>query len=321
MFDVDFHILNQKATPAIYADTLAARPAAGFVGRLFVATDSPYGVFRDTGSAWVQVASNGTGGPGSTGVNGLNGTTNIGLGGTLINDTTIQGYFDLNIANLKNISLSTINFGGTTGIKLENSRYYSVVNDGITIYETYFFQLNRRFYTTFSGGEFGLNLDDSTGKFAIGDYGNQRKYNAFVVNDDTGEFFINTSYNQVNNNEKDLFYAYNGSAGSRFVKLGDFQAFANNISLVVDDAGYRIYTTGTNATKGFDLDFNNEIYTFGGGDYKIICDALNTAVELSTKNVVFTNINLEDNFKVVPTTKSLLVTLNGTKYAINLYQI
>jgi hypothetical protein len=90
MFEVDFKILNQKATPAIYADVTAAIPSPGFVGRLFVATDSPYGVFRDTGTAWVQVASVGGGGGGSTGVNGLNGTTNIGLGGTLANNTIIQ---------------------------------------------------------------------------------------------------------------------------------------------------------------------------------------------------------------------------------------
>ena len=59
MFEVDFHILNQKATPAIYADTLANRPAASFAGRLFVDTASPYGIYRDTGTAWVQIAGSG----------------------------------------------------------------------------------------------------------------------------------------------------------------------------------------------------------------------------------------------------------------------
>ena len=59
---VDYDILNQKQTPAFYASSLATRPAFGFPGRIFIDTDTPSsGIYRDTGSAWVQVADPGAG--------------------------------------------------------------------------------------------------------------------------------------------------------------------------------------------------------------------------------------------------------------------
>jgi len=334
MFEVDFHILNQKATPAIYADTLANRPTFGFAGRLFVATDSPYGVFRDTGSAWVQVASNGGGGGSSTGINGLNGTTNIGLGGSLLNDTVILGGIggnDLKFGDVASDRIGTLSFysivwdfknnnsdkissiyanGTSLEIKYDNIATGSI-SSSITFFED-------KITSYFNGSNYGITLDDSIGKFALGDFDNQRKYNAFVVNDDTNEFYINTTFNQINNNEKDLFFASNGSTGVRFVKLGDFQAFNNNISLVVDDANYVIYTTGTNSTKGLNLDFNNEVYIFADTNAKITCDAVNQFIELSTNNL---NINgiVTSSTAIQPIPAIFLnVTINGTPYKINL---
>lgn len=62
---VNFEVLNQLNTPTLYADTLVNRPAAAIVGRIFFRTDSPYGVYRDTGSSWDLVAS-----PDTTGITG-----------------------------------------------------------------------------------------------------------------------------------------------------------------------------------------------------------------------------------------------------------
>jgi hypothetical protein len=62
MITLDLSILNQKGTPMFYSDTLAARPAFGIAGRIFIAIDSPYGIFRDTGTAWDQIAGSGGGG-------------------------------------------------------------------------------------------------------------------------------------------------------------------------------------------------------------------------------------------------------------------
>ena len=62
---VHFEVLNQLNTPTLYADTLALRPAPAIVGRIFFRTDSPYGIYRDTGTAWDLVAS-----PDTTGISG-----------------------------------------------------------------------------------------------------------------------------------------------------------------------------------------------------------------------------------------------------------
>ena len=56
MIVLDLSILNQKGTPMFNSDTLANRPAAGIVGRIFIAIDSPFGIYRDTGSAWDQIS-------------------------------------------------------------------------------------------------------------------------------------------------------------------------------------------------------------------------------------------------------------------------
>jgi hypothetical protein len=54
-----------------YSDTLALRPAFGIAGRIFIDIASPYGIYRDTGTAWQQIAV------------GSAGTGTIGGGGTL----------------------------------------------------------------------------------------------------------------------------------------------------------------------------------------------------------------------------------------------
>lgn len=68
MPNINLSILNQKGTPAFFADTLANRPAPSFVGRIFVSTDT-LDLYRDTGSAWVLLS------PSSTGTIGGSGTT------------------------------------------------------------------------------------------------------------------------------------------------------------------------------------------------------------------------------------------------------
>jgi len=56
-FKVNFSVNNQLATPSIHAAALANRPAAGQPGRVFIDTDNPStGIYRDTGTAWVQIA-------------------------------------------------------------------------------------------------------------------------------------------------------------------------------------------------------------------------------------------------------------------------
>jgi hypothetical protein len=63
------------------SDLTANRPAAGIVGRIFIAIDSPYGIFRDTGTAWDQISSVGGGATIYTGDGTLTGTRTISSGG------------------------------------------------------------------------------------------------------------------------------------------------------------------------------------------------------------------------------------------------
>jgi len=57
---VHFEVLNQLGTPMMHSATLANRPAAGITGRIFFRTDSPYGIYRDTGSVWDQISGTST---------------------------------------------------------------------------------------------------------------------------------------------------------------------------------------------------------------------------------------------------------------------
>ena len=60
MPQIDLSILNQRQTPAFYADIFANRPAAGFVGRIFVSTDT-FAFYRDNGTGWDLIGGPGTG--------------------------------------------------------------------------------------------------------------------------------------------------------------------------------------------------------------------------------------------------------------------
>ena len=70
MIQPAFEILNQRGTPMFFSDVLANRPTFGIIGRIFIATDSPYGLFRDTGTSWVQIAGSGGGGISGSGAAG-----------------------------------------------------------------------------------------------------------------------------------------------------------------------------------------------------------------------------------------------------------
>jgi hypothetical protein len=69
MPNIDLSILNQRQTPAFYADTLANRPAAGFIGRIFVSTNT-YAFYRDNGTSWDLIGGPGTGTITGSGANG-----------------------------------------------------------------------------------------------------------------------------------------------------------------------------------------------------------------------------------------------------------
>lgn len=56
--NADFHILNQGGAPAIYENEYGLIPSAGYVGRLFVATDTKL-LYRDNGASWDLIGGGG----------------------------------------------------------------------------------------------------------------------------------------------------------------------------------------------------------------------------------------------------------------------
>jgi hypothetical protein len=125
--EVKYEILNQRQTPAFYASSLATRPAFGFAGRMFIDSDSPStGIYRDTGSAWVQVADQGAGTTGTlqnvttngnTSNTGISVTANgIGIG------TTIPASNRLDIHSASGLQ-GTFNGTGVTnaGLQLQSA--------------------------------------------------------------------------------------------------------------------------------------------------------------------------------------------------------
>jgi len=83
MIQPAFEILNQRGTPMFFSDVYANIPTAGVVGRIFIRTDSPYGIYRDNGSSWDQIAGSGGGGGNTiyTGDDSLTGDRTISLAG------------------------------------------------------------------------------------------------------------------------------------------------------------------------------------------------------------------------------------------------
>jgi hypothetical protein len=59
-------VINYGGLPSGGSGLLAARPAAGVVGRIYIASDSAL-LYRDTGSAWVTIGGSGPSGSGAVG--------------------------------------------------------------------------------------------------------------------------------------------------------------------------------------------------------------------------------------------------------------
>jgi len=98
MPNIDLSILNQRQTPAFYADVFANRPAAGFVGRIFVSTNT-FAFYRDNGTGWDLIGGPGTGTVTGTGANGQvtfwNGASTITGSNDLFWDAA-NGHFGVN---------------------------------------------------------------------------------------------------------------------------------------------------------------------------------------------------------------------------------
>jgi len=118
--EVKYEILNQSQTPAFFADIFANRPAAGFIGRIFISTDTLV-FYRDTGTTWLLVGGTGSGTITGTGTNGQ---ISFWTG-----SASISGNNNLQWNSTNNfLSTPTLNLGGAT----YNASYaLNVIGDSI----------------------------------------------------------------------------------------------------------------------------------------------------------------------------------------------
>ncbi len=280
--DIKLEVLNQRQTPALYASALANRPAFGFAGRIFIDSDSPStGIYRDTGSAWVQVADSGAGTTGTLQQVTTNGNTTaqgiavsangIGIG------TTIPASNRLDIHSATGLQIS-INGTGTTnaGFQLQNAGvakwrirnfYNSAANDFSIYDETN--ALNR--FIIGSTGYGGINIADTTG--AIGGFfiNNNQPYLQLVVGDasnttnNAGIYFRGTTLNGISSasGSRFAFFGAGGGLSERWTTFANGN-FAINTST---DTGEKfqvigsVYfnTAGTNGLKLSGYQVNNFI--------------------------------------------------------------
>jgi len=137
MITLDLSILNQKGTPMFYSDTLALRPNFGIAGRIFIDIASPYGIYRDTGTAWQQIAVGSAGAGTITGGGTINTLAMFTPTGTAVGDSKItQSGSNITIdANVfvtnGNINLPGNNTVGGTTYKIQQ---VMATNDGWSIY-------------------------------------------------------------------------------------------------------------------------------------------------------------------------------------------
>jgi hypothetical protein len=134
---VHFEVLNQLGTPMMYSSSLALQPAAGIQGRIFFRTDSPYGIYRDNGTSWDQIAGSGVGLSGSgtaTQIAYFSAATTLASSANLFWDNT-NARLGVNTStpsasfNVLGNAIATNTLTGITGTSISALTYSSFTND------------------------------------------------------------------------------------------------------------------------------------------------------------------------------------------------
>ena len=244
-------VANINGTPAAISGVFANRPASAnqAEGTLYFSTDT-LNIYQVVSGAWVNYAGGGGGGT-STGVNGLNGTTDIGLGGTLINDTVINvENWNFSLCNSLSQSIIFCN-GSVIDLKASNTTELYLTTNNII---------------TGNSGEYkGLSLDFNSVEYSIGDFNNSNNGTCLKILD--GSTLIGTFFQSGN---KGL--AIDG--GNKHYYLGDLLNYDNGTTFFVNDDLKQISTYSNSGIKGLMLDFNTDVYRFGnyGGYAYLECD-------------------------------------------------
>lgn len=196
----------------------------------------------------------------SAGVNGLNGTTNIGLGGTLLNATTIDANgYDFYFNNINNYYLSRGDFG------LKITQYNTVTIGEILANNQCNFTVDPSNLVIYSGNQgtiSGLKLDFSNNTYELGD----------IPNGQGLEIYVNT----------------------RNYTLGDYLDTYNGTRIIVNDIQEKIFTQHGGQTKGLYLDFANNQYYIGDTNYFVKVDTSIPETTISTLSGTGTEMVVAD---------------------------
>lgn len=246
MPNIDLSILNQRQTPAFYADVFANRPAAGFVGRIFVSTDT-YAFYRDNGTGWDLIGGPGTGtvtGSGAAGqVAFWSGSSLISGENNLWWDST-NNHFGIN-TNTPGTALDVHHDQSTVGILNQtvatNDTRIAFQNSGVAKWRV--------------GNFYNLGSND----YAVNDA--VLNINRFTIKSSSGQTFVGDE-----TTSSGLFVVNNSSGDAHIVALG---ATAPSI---------RVRNAGVGATLQFGLGLatttNNFIQGATGGEFCIFNDSL-----------------------------------------------
>jgi hypothetical protein len=295
MPNIDLSILNQRQTPAFYASSLATRPSFGFAGRIFIDTDSPStGLYRDTGSAWVQIADPGAGTTGTLQQVTTNGNTtsqgiNITAGGLSSNIVTIAA----------NGLGSTANYIGQTMATNDNWKIYgtgSTIDQGELVFEV---------------GDNGVPIASNGQRFRFsydGFAGGSSK-DVFIVDYNSSNFNTNLIVSSGNNLgvgvsvPSGLIHADGGASAARMIIDAD-NGVARIFSFRTDNLprwALRVDGTETGSNVGGDFSIRRYDDTGAFVDAPL---SINRSTGQSTfsKKVVIENNAGDQNLQIVSTT-------------------
>jgi hypothetical protein len=297
MPNIDLSILNQRQTPAFYASSLATRPAFGFAGRIFIDTDSPStGLYRDTGSAWVQIADPGAGTTGTLQQVTTNGNT------TTQGITITAGGLSSNIVTIAANGLSsTANYIGQA---MANNDNWKIFGTGPTTdLGEMVFQVgdNGSSYASGNGERFRFSYDVTGGTGSAKD--------VFIVDYDSSNFNTNLIVSSGNNLgvgvsvPSGLIHADGGASVARMIIDAD-NGIARIFSFRTDNLprwAFRVDGTETGSNVGGDFSIRRYDDTGAFVDAPLLITR-STGQSTFSKKVVIENNAGDQNLQIVSTT-------------------
>jgi len=301
MPQIDLSILNQRQTPAFYADVFANRPAAGFVGRIFVSTDT-FAFYRDNGTGWDLI-----GGPGTGTITGT-GTANtftIFTGASTIGNSS----YLTQAANAINVASADINLPANNTVGGTNYGIYQVMatNDYWKIYGN---------TQSTDAGELVFEIGDNPGssslerfRFAVNDGVSSTDKDLLTVDFDESIYntnlIVSSGYNLGVGVSvpSGLIHADGGASAARMIIDAD-NGIARIFSFRTDNLprwALRVDGTETGSNVGGDFTIRRYDDTGAFVDAPLLITR-STGQSTFTKKVVIENNAGDQNLQIVSTT-------------------